>query len=148
MSFSGPKNILRFSLTLLALFGLAFSVTCVFDHPEISTHAVSSTIGTFFTSGNEACCSINTLSYHKFFSDQYPAIPRDTTGNFVVLFIVGLTALIIFERRFLQDIGRRLSLLYKMYIRDNPELDSFNHLRLAFSQGILNPKKYNLIFVS
>ena len=145
------KKILKFPLVLLAFIGLVFSLSCAFNHPEVSAHHDLPEAGTFLVQGSEACCGTHTdLSrHHKLLNGEYLTLPRDAHRNFFDLLVLSFVAIsLVFGRRFLDGVGYRLSTLQKLYIRDNPHIPLFNHLVLAFSRGILNPKKYNLAFSS
>ncbi len=143
------KKFLKFPLVLLAFVGLVFSLSCAFNHPEASAHSDHPEAGTFLIQGSETCCGTNTnlSQHHKPLNGEYLTLPRDAHRNFLDLLVLSFVAIsIVFGRRFLDDISSRLSTLQKLYIRDNPHIPLFNHLILAFSRGILNPKKYNLAF--
>lgn len=141
------KKFLKFPLVLVAFLGLVFSLSCAFNHPEASAHSALPDVGTFLIQGSETCCGTNLSQHHKPLSGEYLAVPRETHRTFLDLLVFSLVAVsMIFGRRFLDDVGRRLSMVGKLYIRDNPHLTLFNHLILVFSRGILNPKKYNLAF--
>lgn len=141
------RKFFRLPLVLLTFLGLVFSLSCAFNHPEASAHSALPEAGTFLTQASEACCGTNLSEHHKPLNGEFLAVPKETNRNPLNFLILGLLAVsIIFGRQFLDDIGRRLSTLQKLYIRDNPHIPLFNHLILAFSRGILNPKKYNFAF--
>ena len=141
------KKFLKFPLVLLAFVGLVFSLSCAFNHPEVSAHSELPKTETFLIQGSETCCGTNLSQHRKSLNGEYLTLPRDAHRNFFDLLVLSFVTLsIVFGRHLLDDIGRRLSTLQKLYIRDNPHMPLFNHLILAFSRGILNPKKYNLAF--
>ena len=141
MFFAGSKK-LKVGIVLLSFIGLVFSLSCAFSHPEASAHSPSAEAGTFLIQGSETCCDTNLSEHHKPLNGEFLAVPKETNRNPLNLLFLGLIAVsMIFGRHFLDHVGRRLSVLQKLYIRDNPHIPLFNHLVLAFSRGILNPKK-------
>lgn len=59
----------------------------------------------------------------------------------LLLLAVVFVAVAIFKRNLLLFFSYHTT-RWRLYIRHNPELSLFNHLREAFSRGILNPKIY------
>jgi len=147
MLFTDSKKI-KSGLVLLVLVGLAFSLSCRFDHSEASTYAAFSEAGVFLTQGGKACCGTNISQHRGSLNGEYLAIPRDMHRNplDVILMFSFIAMSVFFSKRLLDDIYRQSTTVGEFYIRDNPHSILFNHLAETFSRGILNPKKYNVVF--
>jgi hypothetical protein len=77
---------------------------------------------------------------------MFTAIPQKADfliTLFVLIFAVGALLFFNFRRRLLLLLSIRLSDRWRFYLKQNPHLPLFNHLREEFSQGILNPKIYD-----
>lgn len=143
------KKFLKFPVVLLILVGLIFRIPCSFNHPKASAHSELLEAGTFLIQGSEIGCGTdrNLSQHHKPLNGEYLSLPIDPHRNFFDLLILSFIAIsIVFGRRFPDDIGSRLSILQKLYIRENPHIPIYNNLILVFSHGILNPKKHNFVF--
>lgn len=76
--------------------------------------------------------------------NTFLAAPQ-TVRDSLALLALGLTLILAYnqlsfrDRHFLfdPDIGG-----LHLYVRQNPDITLFNHLKLAFARGILNPKSY------
>lgn len=143
------NKFLKFPLVLLAILGFIFSLLCAFNHPEASAHSALPEVGTFIIQGSETCCGTNLTKQHKPLNEEFLAVPKETNHDPLNFRILGLLAVsMIFKQHSLDNLGRRLAILQKLYIRNNPLISLFNHLILAFLHGILNPKKYIRAFSS
>ena len=138
------KKFLKVPLVLLIFLGMVFGFSCVISHSETLAHSTSAEMGSVFGQESENCCGTNLSQHHKPLHGEDLTFLRITHRNFFDLLILSfVTISLVFGRRLLDD---RLSTLKKLYIWNNPSIPLFNHLVLAFSRGILKPKKYNLSF--
>ena len=149
MFFAGSKK-LKISLILLTFAGFVFSLSCAFSHrSEASTHAsISESIATFVHS-NEACCGTSISTSGHLLKENFLALSKNQARNWYDLLAMGLILVsAIFGRRFFEHIEQRLAYVVRLYYmtRQYLEFFAFHYLRLAFSRGILSPKKYHLVF--
>ncbi|MDP3989402.1 MAG: hypothetical protein Q8P93_04170 [bacterium] len=107
-------------------------MTMLGDNPSLS-----------MTSGQECCGS--SISHHfdtwKNIALAVPDKGRDSLMLLVLGFalILGGSWLSLRHRYLLPNLN---ILRLRLYVRQNPDLLLFNHLKLAFARGILNPKIY------
>lgn len=147
MFFAGSKK-LKISLILLTFAGFVFSLSCAFSHhSEASTHAsISESIATFVHS-NEACCGTSISTSDHLLKENFLALSKNQARNWYDLLAMGLIlASAILGRRLFGEIEQRLSYFIRLYTWQHQEILAFHYLRLNFSRGILNPKKYHLVF--
>ena len=93
----------------------------------------------------ESCCGTNVSQHIQSWKNTFLAVPQGVRDALTLLalgltLILGYSWVSLWNRRpsIELDIGR-----LRLYIRrQNPELILFNHLKLAFARGILNPKIY------
>ncbi len=136
---------LKISLALFTFVGLVLSLSCAVNyHPETAAHAPVSE-STAIAQGSAECCGTTISKSTHSLQEALLATPRGYARSLYGLFAVGLVFVsIIFGRRPGGDLAQRLLTQVRMYIKKSPEIVALYHLRFAFSQGILNPKKYNL----
>ncbi len=137
---SKTKKSFRVSLVTLLSLGLVFSIFCVFNYQQQALAHTHHEITSTYAQSSEACCGTN-LQHHN---TQSIATLKNAIRDNLNLLIFSLILFSIFISIRLFEKKKQLSILYRIYIKDNPELTSLNYLKIAFSQGILNPKKYNL----
>lgn len=98
--------------------------------------------GCLFTGMEEICkmtFSKHLSQWQSMFTTTAPQ--KALAFTLLLLFAVVFVAVAIFKRNLLL-LFSYYTMRWRLYIRQNPELSIFNHLREAFSQGILNPKIY------
>ena len=127
-------------LIVLGFLVFGFLCTGVSHHSSINTPSMD--MNSVSTQQDQQCCNLNPA--HQFDSwRNIMLVTPDNMRNNLILLALGM-ALILgyslssFWNRKLQfepDIGY-------LYIKENPDIILFNHLRIAFARGILNPKVY------
>lgn len=135
-------------LTILIIIGvLLFGFVCtgMFSKTSISVSAIG--ISTISSKHQKQCCTAGVSSVSKHiisWSDIALTQPNQLRDVWTLLLlsltlIFGYSWISFWNRRppAELDIGRLCH-----YIRENPDIATFNHLKLAFARGILNPKIY------
>lgn len=133
------------SLIILSVPILGFICTGMVDH--VSMHGMSMDSAgamTILGANQQECCNTRVSKSIDTWKDIVLAVPgkvRDT----VMLLALGLA--LIFGYRWMSPRNQRLLVephtgRLRLYIRHNPDLTLFNHLKFVFARGILNQKIY------
>ena len=133
---------IKFPVVLITLGVLVFGFTCVGIIKHASMHNADMSSVAMTSSNNQECCNTNISKHIGSWKDTLLVVPRDMRDGLLIL-ILGLIATLtvgLFKAQHLLS-DYRLQ-FYRLYARDNPDLALFNHLKLAFARGILNPKIY------
>ncbi len=101
-------------------------------------------MGMMSSEHGQSCCNLDTANHMNSLRDVALITP-DRTRDTLTLLMLGLALLLgygfahIWNRRHPldHDVGR-----LRLYIKSHPEIVLFDHLKLAFARGILNPKIY------
>ena len=133
---------IKLPVILIVLGVLTFGFACAgmtkhtFMHDaDMSSVAISSV-------NNQECCNTNISKHIESWKNSLLVVPRDMRDGLLLL-ILGLVAILaIGLYRIRHPFTDHQLPYYKFYTRDNPDLALFNHLRLAYARGILNPKIY------
>ena len=92
----------------------------------------------------QECCGTSISHHFDTWKNITLAVP-DKVRDSLMLLALGLTLILggswlsLRHRYLLPNLD---ILRFKLYIKQNPDLLLFNHLKLAFARGILNPKIY------
>lgn len=148
MFLAGSKK-LKIALVLLTFVGLAFSLSCAFNHhSETSAHAPTTESVTILAQGSE-CCGTNLSKSDHSIKETFLTVPKNHARDLYDVLAIGLILVsVIIGRRLFEHIEQQLAFFVRLYTRQNLEISAFHYLRLAFSRGILNPKKYSVVFAS
>jgi hypothetical protein len=137
MPFVKHQNLLKLALIPLVVFGLIFGFFCAGMFNKTQMHMAA-------TQGQQPCCGMTVQQHIDSLHSTFLAIPNQN-GNNWALIILGLILALIFTRKIYltaAQLRKDLSIPYKLYLREHLDLPLFNHLKLAFSNGILHPKLY------
>ncbi len=141
------RKFLKLPLVLVVFIGFVFSISCAFYHTDVSAHTYLSEDGIYLTHGSGTNCGTDIAQNHTPMHSECLMVQRETYRHFIEFLVLILTTTsLLFGWRFFDDILSRLSEVYTRYLKNNPELSFFNYLKLAFSRGILNSKKYHLAY--
>jgi hypothetical protein len=128
--------------TLVVVGVLIFGFLCTGIFHKGPMNMSSMDMGAVSSQQEQQCCNLG--SAHQFDSwRSVILVTPDNTRNSLILLALGLALILGYslssfwnrKPQFEPDIGR-------LYIKENPDLILFNHLRLAFARGILNPKVF------
>lgn len=135
------KKFLKFSILLITLGIVAFGFLCtgVF-HSGMRMSAMD--MGSVSAQQDQQCCNLGPAHQFDTWKNVILVAP-DKIRDTLILLALGLIlafgyswySALTHRPQFEPDIGR-------LYTKQNPDLILFNHLRLAFARGILNPKLY------
>lgn len=135
----------KFSRFLIALGLTAFIAVSFFGISltmGMEKTADGSMGGCLFT-GMEEICEMNFTQHLTQWQSMFTTTAPQKALAFALLLLLAVVFVTvgIFKRNLLL-LFSYYATRWRLYIRDNPNLSLFNHLREAFSQGILNPKIY------
>lgn len=129
-------------IAVLGVLTLGFFCTGMITH--VSMHAPMASMNAtavMSSDSQQECCNTTISKNIESWKSTLLVLPREVKdGPLLFLLALIITAFVGSKFRNDPDDSHRLS--RGLYIRDNPELTLFNQLRLAFSNGILNPKIY------
>lgn len=125
---------------------LLFGFICVglFHESSIGVDSAISSPTLVAIAGEESCCGTNMSQHVKSWRDTFLTVSQGFRDTFMLL-ALGIALAFVYSWLSFRDrypaldpyVGR-----YRLYIRENPDIPTFNHLKLAFALGILNPKLY------
>jgi len=133
---------LKLPVILIVLSVFIFGLTCASVDHHVSMHKTSIDSVAVTHIDNQECCTINISGYIESWKNTFLMIPREIRDG-LFLFISGLITVFMVSRfRPQHDLTNHYLLSYKLYHCNNLNLLFFNHLKLSFARGILNPKIY------
>lgn len=140
-----PK-LIRLPVVLLTMWILLFGFVCagMFHEPSMGMDTMTSNPTLTAIAGQESCCGTNVSQHIQSWRNSFLAVPQGVRDSLLLL-VFGLILILGYTRFSFKD---RHPLFdpdicgLQLYVRQNPELVLFNHLKLAFARGILNPKIY------
>lgn len=139
---SEPMNIprpLKFLAVFLALFGFAFSLACSWKL-SLLADSTREARESCLEAGSRAGCPVlfdQAILVQDIFSSALPDISLFLLASFL---LAALTILSAKNARAKRAFSASLSIGIPDRHFQDPAIFLFNHLRLAFAQGILNPK--------
>ena len=136
-------KLLKLPVVLIILGVLTFGFICTGMASHASMHGTDMDSPEVVMSGanQQECCNTGISKNIESWKSTLLVAPRAVKDG--LLLLLGLaTAFAFMGLRFIHNPDNREQLSYRFYIRDNPDLILFNHLKLAFARGILNPKLY------
>lgn len=139
-----PTNIqksIKLPIILLTIGALVFGFFCFGVFTKTSMQMPATDGISISTSKEPSCCS-SSISHHFDISKSVLAVPQSLRDSLIWL-TLALALALGFSRLPFQNFSTNPKLLsYRLYERQHPDLPLFNHLKLAFARGILNPKIY------
>lgn len=139
-----PTNIqklIKTPMILLTIGALVFGFICLGTFTKASMQMSPTDSALMSTSKEKACCGSG-ISHHFDISKNTLAVPQSLRDSLMWL-ALGLALVLGFSRLPFPSFSANPKIIsYRLYERENPDLPLFNHLKLAFSKGILNPKIY------
>ncbi len=145
MSLWNIKKI-KFPIILATLGVLTFGFVCTGMTSHVSMHdpAMNSVGATISGADQQECCNTSISKNIDTWKNIVLIVPdkmRDVSSLLLLglALVLGYGWLSLWNRRPPMDPDVEQ---LRLYIRQNPDLGFFNHLKLAFARGILNPKVY------
>lgn len=136
----------KFSSFVLAFGCIAFLSVALFGISQIMMGMEKRSDGTMegcIFDGGAEICAMNIMEHIAHWQSMLtaPAPQKALVFALLLLLVAVFTTITIFKRNLLLLSGH-YTIHWRLYIRQNPNLFLFNHLRIAFARGILNPKIY------
>lgn len=146
MKLFAPSSRIYTAVGSFVLLSLIVGLLCVSFVHTISAHAdMEMSHATHKNSSVtlNACCDAGASDHMELWKGTLVGITNNLQSLFV-LFAFSFVTVLAFSKLFSASrIGvNLLSLRYRQYTRDHPDIGLFNSLRLAFARGILNPKLF------
>jgi len=133
---------LKFLVILITLGVLTLGFACAGMIGHASMHDAPMSSTAVVPTDNQECC-ITSIAQHVEQWKGVPLIlPKEMRNGFTLLILALALAFAASYLRFGRDVNNQPLLALRLYARDNPDLALFNHLRIAFARGTLNPKIY------
>jgi hypothetical protein len=138
------QKYLKFFIILVTLGVLVFGFVCTGFFNKSSMDMSAMDMSMMSSEHKLSCCNLGAAHHINSLRDVALIAP-DKTRDTLTLLALGLALLLgygfayVWNRRppIDHDVGR-----LRLYIKSHPDLILFDHLRLAFARGILNPKIY------
>ncbi len=133
-----------FSETILA--SLIVGFLCVSFAHIMPAHADMGEMSTHTSHGVSLnnCCDTGLSDHMELWKSTFVGIPQSLLGQLMalmaVVLLVTFTLADFFPTPRLSE--NLLSIRFRQYAREHPELHTYNPLRLAFARGILHPKTF------
>lgn len=144
MFFPFIQKQIKTPIILLTVGVLVFGFVCTGFFSKALMNMPAMDMGIMSSEHGQSCCNLGTADHMNSLRDVALIAP-DKTRDALTLLALGLALLLgygfayVWNRRppIDHDVGR-----LRLYIKSHPELVLFDHLKLAFARGILNPKIY------
>jgi len=139
------QKLLRFPVILITIGALVLGFFCFGMFSESAPHmTMLANTQSISMASEQQCCGTSISHHFNTWKNITLAVP-DKVRDSLMLLALGL-ALILggswLSLRHHYPLPNLDILRLRLYIRQNPDLLLFNHLKLAFARGILNPKIY------
>jgi len=126
-----------FIVISVSLFG--FVCTGAMKHMSMHTNDNIMKIGSI---GEQMkCCDGNILSRAKYLTGTVSVMPQELRNKLLSFMSVIVILFAIYHLKFEISI-KNYPISYRFYIKNNPDFSLFDHLRIAFARGIINPKTF------
>lgn len=140
------RKLPRSPIVLIILSVLTFGFVCtgMANHTSMHNMDMNPTRVTMSSANQQECCNTSISKNIDSWKNIILTAP-DKMRDSLALLVLGLALIFGYSWLSLRnrhpsmepDVGRLC-----LYIRQNPDLILFNHLKIAFARGILNPKIY------
>lgn len=133
------KKFTKISLSMITLGVMVFGYFCIdnLTHHQINIGGINN--HSSVVQSVESCCSTTFSKYSKSLMSNFNLPSR--ADNYLLVSIISVLLIFVINPWFRSraDIG---SALQKLFLWRNPNLIPFDSLKLAFSNGIINPKVF------
>ena len=133
---------IKLSIILIVLGVLTFGFACAGMTKHTFMHDADMSSVAMSSANNQECCNTSISKHIGSWKDTLLVVPPDMRDGLLILILGFIATLTIGLFKVHPPLSDYRLLFYKLYARDNPDLTLFNHLKLAFARGILNPKVY------
>ncbi len=138
---------IKIVLVLLSVAGIFLGLFCALNHHSgVSAHSSTSKSVVLLAQGNEECCGTSLLKLDHTLVEALLTAKNHSQDLYRVLATGLIFVSVIIGRRIFEHFEQYLAFFVRLCMRKNLEIFALRYLRLAFSRGILNAKKYNVAF--
>lgn len=137
------QKLISLPVIFLTTWALLFGFVCVGMFHETSMEMTTDPTLMAITA-EESCCGTTMSQHIQSWKSTFLAVPQGFRDALALL-ALGLVLILGYSWFSFRD---RYPLLdpdiggLRLYVRQNPDITLFNHLKLAYARGILNPKIY------
>jgi len=132
------KKITKISVVTIILGVMIFGYFClnIFNH-QIDMEMMNNTSA--IAKNVESCCNTTFSKHLESFRSNFILPTR--ASDYLIAFIISIVLAFVVNLYLYNPIDN-IFLLYRSYLRQNPNLLAFDSIKLALSDGILNPKVF------
>ncbi len=127
-------------LVILGVITLGFACAGATKHGFMHNSGMSPVVMT--SANNQECCNTSISKHFGQWKDTLLVVPREMRDGLFLLILGLIATLAVGLFRLREPFSDYYLPSSRLYERDNPNLALFNHLKLAFARGLLNPKIY------
>ena len=121
------------------LIAVTFGYFCLNTASHHQMNMMTTANSSYIKQNKESCCGSNFSKYLESLKSNF-TLPLRVDGY--LLFFITSILLAFVMSLYPRNISNAGSLLRRLFLRQNPDLIAFNSLKLAFSDGIINPKVF------
>lgn len=136
---SAYKNLGKVALTLTIISFLWISIFGLFHMSEMKSDG---TMSNCLLNGQLEVCTMNLSAHIALWQNILTGQPQNSGLLGLLILITALAAIIAFGKDPFSELYECTVYHWRLYIKQYTQISLFNFLREAFSQGILNSKKY------
>lgn len=133
---------IKFPIILITLSVLAFGFVCSGMASHASMYGGMNSIAIMQIGSQQTCCNTSISKNIESWKNTLLVVPREMHNGLLILILGLIATLTLGLSRLRPPFSDYHLQFYRQYERDNSDLALFNHLKLAFARGILNPKIY------
>lgn len=134
-------EILKSLVTPVILGAFIFGFICTGMASHTSVHGGKNAVMMTLMGQQEACCNTTISKNVELWKGTLLVLPHGMRDSFILL-ALSFVVTFAFSRLPFQSSQDSILASYRYYERNKPDIPTFNHLKLAFARGILNPKIY------
>ncbi len=141
--FSPVQKRIKLPIILITVGILLFGFVCVGLFTKTMQMSSMDT-GTMSLQHEQPCCNLGISHYMDSWKNIVLVVPDKMRDTFMLL-ALGLALAFgysWFSLRYCPHLPDPDTVRLRLYVKENPDVTLFSHLKLAFARGILNPKIY------
>lgn len=142
MFYLNPIKFIKFPIALVTMLVLVFGFFCMGLFHKAPMHMEGMETNMVTMQADPSCCGMGISGHMDSWRQVSQTIPRDFRDVLILLALGLITLVAVWRPPSVLKFFDIDFIAYRLYLRSNPDLINFNHLKLAFARGILNPKIY------
>lgn len=138
---SSNNKFIKITFALIAFSFLWFGTFGLMYHMDEMKR--DSQMGGCLFDGQSEICTMNFSEHISSWQSAFTTLPPSNILLNLLALAIFSVFVAVFWRNPLFEFFDRIASRFKLYIKQHPQINFFDSLREAFSQGILNPKIYS-----